>query len=199
LISAAITATALIGLSLILWGPSSWRAFFDSLSIGRVYMEQGAVGFYKSASLFAMMRQWGASLPFSYVVQAAGAVAALFVLWRARSASGNVRAATVCAAAALSTPYLVDYDMAVVGLGGVFLYAEAKRNGFLPYERSVLAFIWIAPWFSRPAGELLMLPLGPVAMALLAWVAVRRARSGHRHPAIDVERLPGDVAGFAAG
>ena len=198
LIAAAAAAAGLVALSLVLWGADGWDAFAASLGSARLYTEQGAVGFYKSASLFAMARQWGASVPLGYAVQATGAIAALYAVWLVRHASPNVRAATACAAAALSTPYLIDYDMAVVGLGGLFLYAEARRGGFLPYERSALAFIWIAPWFSRPAAELLTLPLSPMATVLLIWVATRRARSGHRHAAVDVERLPGDVPGLAA-
>jgi hypothetical protein len=178
LLAGGLAGLALIGLSLIFWGQSSWLAFVDGLSVGRTYMEQGAVGFYKSASLFSMVRLWGASIAFGYVVQAAGTLAALFVLWRVRGSSGNIRAAAVCAAVALSTPYLLDYDMAVVGLGTVFLYVEAKRTGFLSWERSGIAFIWMAPWFSRPAAQFAAIPLGPIAMILLAWLALRRARQG---------------------
>src|SRR5206468_3603287 len=124
LVSGALIGVGLIGLSLLLWGAGSWSAFVGSLTMSRMYMEQGAIGFYKSASLFSMAREWGASIPLGYCVQTAGTVAALWILFRAREGSNNVRAAAVCAAAALSTPYLVDYDMAVVGLGAVFLYAE---------------------------------------------------------------------------
>ena len=197
LVAGLLAVITLVGLSLILWGSDSWAEFAASLRYGRLYMEQGAVGFYKSASLFAIARQWGASINVAYVVQTAGVFVALWLLWCVRESTPFVRAAMVCTGSALSTPYLLDYDMAVVGLGAAFLYAEARRSGFLAYEKSVIAFIWIAPWFSRPVAEYSMLPLGPIAMVLLAWVALRRTHSGHRHPAIDVQRLPGDVSGFA--
>ncbi|MEA3057410.1 MAG: hypothetical protein QOF34_225 [Sphingomonadales bacterium] len=186
----ALTGIALIGLSLLLWGVSSWIAFANSLAISRMYMEQGAIGFYKSASLFAMARQWGAPVALGYGLQAAGLLAALWILFRARNASTNIRAAGVCAAAALSTPYLIDYDMAVVGLGAVFLYAEARRSAFAPYERSALAIIWIAPWFSRPAAQYLTIPLGPLAMLLLAWLTVRRMRQGIAIPPLTCSVCP---------
>jgi hypothetical protein len=188
----------LIGLSAIVFGSESWSAFAATVSHGRAYMEQGSVGFYKSASLFSMAREWGAPIAAGYAVQLAGTVAALLIIWRSVRADANIRSAAVCAAAALSTPYLFDYDMAIVGIGAVFLYAHARDGAFLPYERSALAFIWCAPWVSRPAAQYLALPLGPIAMLLLAWFAWRRA-SGHRHAAVDVERLPGDVTGLAAG
>jgi hypothetical protein len=175
LFAAALSALALCALSLLIWGAESWRAFAASLRLGRGFMEMGAVGFYKSASLFAMARQWGAGVPLSYAVQAIGLAASLLLIWRLRDAEARVRAAGACAAVALSTPYLLDYDMATVGIGAAFLYAAAARSEFFSYERSALAFIWVAPWFARPAAQYLALPLGPIAMVLLAVLAVRRA------------------------
>ena len=197
--AAALTAAVLIGLSALAWGPESWRAFFASVHFGRSFMEQGMVPFWKSASLFAMARQWSAGVGLAYAVQGLGTIAGLLLLWRLRATAPLVRNAGTCAAIALSTPYLLDYDMTVVGLGTAFLYRAAVSDGFLRYDRNALALIWIAPWFARPAAEYLTLPLGPIATALLAFMAVQRAASRHRHAAVDVERLPGDVPSFAAG
>jgi hypothetical protein len=68
--------------------------------------------------------------------------------------------------------------MATVGVGAAFLYAEARRTGFRPYERSAIAFIWTAPWFTRAMGEYLLIPLGPPATVLLAGFVL--ARTGLR-------------------
>jgi hypothetical protein len=197
LAGAAVAAIGLVGVSVLLWGADCWPAWLESLRYGRFYMEQGSVGLHKSASLFSAARIWGASINLAYVAQAVGTIASVALIWSTRSAPNGLGAAAVCAAAALSTPYLLDYDMAVVGIGATFLYAEARETGFFRFERSALAFIWIAPWLSRPAAEYALLPFGPIAMLLLAWFAWARA-SGHRHPAVDVQRLPGDVPGFAA-
>lgn len=197
--AAIVSATLLVLASTLLWGVESWQAFLASLPLGRSFMEQGSVGFFKSASLFAAARQWGAGVSLAYAVQSLGVAAALLTIWRVRKAPAFVRNAGTCAAIALSTPYLLDYDMTVVALGGLFLYAEAERTGFRDYERSALAVVWMAPWFARPAAEYLLIPFGPVATILIAGLALRRVRSGHRHSAVDVESLPGDVTGLAAG
>jgi hypothetical protein len=190
LIATALTAAALVLVSTILWGLDSWSAFAASLHIGREYMEQGTAGFYKSPSLFSMARLWGASVNLAYTAQFGGIVAALLLVWRSAGENANLRAGAACAAVALSTPYLFDYDMAVVGLGGAFLYAEARDPGFLPFERSGLAFIWIAPWVSRPAAQDLGLPLGPAAMVLLAWLAWRRVRQSIAIPPLTCSVCP---------
>ncbi|MCA1653366.1 MAG: DUF2029 domain-containing protein [Sphingomonadales bacterium] len=184
----ALVATILCALSYALWGAAAWQAFFASLHLGRSFMEVGAVGFYKSASLFAMARQWGAPVALGYVIQALGAVAGLAMIWRLRFAEADIRAAGACAALAMSTPYLLDYDVAIVGVGAAFLYAAAARSRFLGYERTALAFIWVAPWLARPAAQYLTLPLGPLAMFVLAALALRRADitaspSRHSHAA----------------
>lgn len=186
LMMAVVTASILCLLSYVIWGSAPWAAFAASLRLSRGFMEIGAVGFYKSASLFAMARQWGAGIRLSYGVQALGVVAGLLIVWRLRNTDTRVRAAGAGAAAALSTPYLLDYDMATVGIGATFLYAAAAKTKFLPYERWALAFLWFAPWIARPAAQFLTIPLGPLAIILLAALALRRAEltalpSRHSH------------------
>ena len=174
LAAAALSASVLVGASLILWGPEAWRAFVASVPLGRGFMETGAVGFYKSASLFAAMRMWGADLGLAYGMQALGLVLALALLWRLRASPPLVRGAGACAGVALSTPYLLDYELATVGVGAAMLFAQARRDGFLPWERSTLALIWIAPLFVRPIAQALLLPLGQATILLVAFLAWRR-------------------------
>jgi hypothetical protein len=190
LLAAASIATALVLISIMMWGVDSWSAFAASLHMGREYMEQGTAGFYKSPSLFSMARLWGGSVEVGYAAQLVGILMALLLVWRSAGEKVNLRAAGVCAAVALSTPYLFDYDMAVIGLGVAFLFAEARDRGFRPFERSALAFIWIAPWLSRPAAQYLALPLGPAAMLLLAWLAWRRVRQGIAIPPLTCNVCP---------
>lgn len=175
--AAALSVSVLVVASLALWGVAGWRAFIDASSVARLLLETGDYGLHKSVSLFSMMRQLGAPLGLSYAVQGLGAVVAVALIWRLRSSSALLRSAAVCGGVALSTPYLMDYDMASVGVGAAFLYVAAHRGGFLPYERSALAFIWAAPWFSRQAAELLALPLGPIAVVMLLAMTLRRARA----------------------
>ncbi|MEO5773187.1 MAG: glycosyltransferase family 87 protein [Sphingomicrobium sp.] len=180
LLAAALVASALIAGSLLFWGIESWHAFVASLKFGRLFMEQGSVGFHKSASLFAMARQWGASVRLGYAVQVVGLATAFWLIWRLRNSEPAIRAAGVCAAVALSTPYFLDYEMAVVGVGAAFLYAHGQATGFRPYERSLLALIWIAPWFSRPAAEYLAAPVSQIAVIGLAvLIALRASPSRH--------------------
>ncbi|WP_426693219.1 glycosyltransferase family 87 protein [Sphingomonas sediminicola] len=178
----AFTVAALvIALSWLLWGTEAWLAFAASASATRHFMEEGAVGLHKSASLFSLARMWGAPVGPAYLIQALSALSGLALLWKARHAPPFVLGAAACVAIALSTPYLLDYDIALVGLGAVFLFAEGRRTSFLEYERTALAYIWATPWFARQVAEVVHLPLLPISMVLLAVLVFRRAvlaRSG---------------------
>jgi hypothetical protein len=173
--SAAVVALTLIGASTLIWGVESWQAFLATLPHSRQYMESGITDFYRSASLFAAARRWGASVPLAYCVQAVGFSAGLLIIFATRKSVSNLRNAAVCVAATLSTPYLLDYDMALAGFGAAFLYAEGVRSGFRSYEKSILAFVWVGPWFARPASLYLWLPLGATATVLLATMIARRS------------------------
>lgn len=176
MIGACLSAAALVGATLAIWGWPVWQAFLDSLPLTRqVVIEQGETGWHKIQSLFAMVRMWGGPVPLAYAVQGAATVAAMgAVLWLTRAARPNVRAAAVCAAALLSTPYVLDYDLVVLGLGAAFLAADGVERGFLPWEKSLLALIWLAPLTARPLAEAAFVPLGQASIVILLALAVRR-------------------------
>jgi alpha-1,2-mannosyltransferase len=111
------------------------------------------------------------------------------VLWLTRAARPNLRNAAVCAAAMLSTPYLLDYDLVVLGLGCAFLVADGIARGFLPWEKSLLALVWLAPLVSRSLAELTLIPLGQASIAILLALAVRRALADGRR-ALPFRTLP---------
>lgn len=177
LLWAVAAAAVLIGVSTLIWGVGSWQAFIGSLTFARTQvLESGAVPFYKSGSLFGAARLWDLPVPLAYGVQLLGAVGALALIWLLRRAPVRVRSAGVCAATALWTPYVQDYDLAIVAVGAAFLYAEAVESGFRPWERTALALIWAQPMFAREAAQWLSLPTGPMITGLLAWLVIGRGQ-----------------------
>ena len=190
MIAAASQPPLLSLISTMVWGLDSWSAFARQPAHGpRIYgAGDGRLLQKPQPVLDGATVGWIVAV--GYAAQLVGILVALLLVWRSAGEKANLRAVGVCAAVALSTPYLFDYDMAVVGLGGAFLFAEGRDRGFLPFERSILAFIWIAPWVSRPAAQFLALPLGPAAMLLLAWVAWRRVRQSIAIPPLTCNVCP---------
>jgi alpha-1,2-mannosyltransferase len=173
-LATALSALALAGLSAGLFGPAAWRAFFDSLELTRtIVLEQGSTGWHKIQSVFSAARNWGAGVPTAYLLQAiadAIAAAAIVLVWRSH-ADFAYKAAALIAGALLATPYVLDYDMMALAPALAFLAARGLRDGFAPYEVSILAIVWAAPLFARLVMSATTVPLGLMAIAALLTVA----------------------------
>ena len=175
---AVASACILSLLTLALFGPDPWLAFRDSLDLTRrVVVEDGATGWFKIVSAFSAVRLWGGSVAGAYAVQ--GIVTGLVLaatawLWRAGAAL-PLRAAALLAGSLLATPYVLDYDMMIIGPAIAWLAARGIRRGFLPWEKTILALAWFAPLAARHFALHAGVPAGFLATALLFGVAVRRA------------------------
>ena len=187
ILGAALSSLGLVALTFAMWGWDVWQAFFDSLPLTRhVVIEQGRTGWHKIMSAFSFIRSWGGSIAFAYAVQALVTTTAIAItLWLARSARPALRNAAVSAAVLLSTPYVLDYDFVVLGLGIAWLWRDGEEHGFGPWERTLLAFAWVAPLFARAVAEHTLIPVGWLsAVTILALALLRssafRASPSHR-------------------
>ncbi len=185
-VAAAAMVVALVVLSWSVFGAGSWSAFRDSLEFTRtVVLEQGGTGFHKIQSPFAAMRLLGAPVEVAYAAQLAAVctVAVLvFILWRSEVAFA-LKAAALLSAALIATPYVLDYDLLVMAPAIAFVAAHGLKHGFIDYEKSSLAFCWIAPLISRSLAEIIFVPVGLAAIVLLLGIVLRRA-------AVDRAALP---------
>jgi hypothetical protein len=174
---AACSAALLCIITLAIWGWPVWQAFLASLPLTRtVVIEQGSTGWEKIASAFSFVRMWGGAVPLAYGVQAAVTGAALLgAVLATRMAAAPVRNAAVMAAALLSTPYVLDYDFAILGVALAFLVADGRARGFLRWEASLLAFAWAAPMFARNLTALTGVPIALIAAIAVFTLALRRA------------------------
>ncbi len=177
LAGAGATLAAITAASIATFGVASWRAFFDNLGFTRAIVEEGATGFEKIQSVFAAVRLMGGGVSAAWFWQGVVvvcALAALFILLRS-SADRRIKAAGVIEAMFLSTPYSLDYDMIALAPAMAFLLAYGEEKGFRRYEKSALAFVYVAPLFARPLATLLPTPLGVVAIVSLFTTTIRHA------------------------
>lgn len=154
--AAALTAGALLGLSVLLFGPDVWTHYAGNLALLRqTVLEDGTGVWHRFVSVFVAARRLGASVEAAYVVQAASAAlagVAVAVVWF-RDAPAGIRNAVLVLGTCLATPYLQDYD--------------------LVFGAIVVAWLWRQPveaYHSERAlqvacGLLLMLPLVAAALA----------------------------------
>jgi hypothetical protein len=195
-VAALLTLLAHGVLATIVLGPEVWRAFAESSEFTRrVVLEQGGTGWEKIQSLFAAVRMWGGGIGLAYAAQFALSVsilAGLIRLWRS-SASYDIKACALACACLLATPYVLDYDLMVLGVALAFFVRHGLNEGFQPNELSLLALIWLSPLLARGIAAM-GVPLGFLAMIALYVMTLRRAVLDRGWPA---DAWKGNVPGAA--
>ena len=93
----------------------------------------------------------------------------------AEPAAYPVKAAALLIGSLLATPFILDYDLMLLAPAIAFLAADGMQRGFGPYEKSMLAALWIAPLIARSAAQTVLLPLGVLAMLAAFALLLRRA------------------------
>jgi hypothetical protein len=170
---------ALLALAVTLaFGVEVWTAFLASTHFTRtVVLEQGGTGWYKIQSVFSWARMWHGSVPFAYAVQGAITLLvalALALLWRAR-VSFAVQAAALLIGTILATPYSLDYDLMLLAPAIGFLAAGGMSRGFAPWEKTLLAALWIVPLVTRSVAEATLIPLAVPTMLIAFGFLLHRA------------------------
>ena len=135
-------------------------------------------------SVFIATRNLGAGIDIAYLTQAASALIALVLLYRAlRSTQDHdLRIALTAAATFLITPYAFNYDLplltAALFVGGLVVVAAR----FDRPTRLVYGLVWLLPILVLPANTL-GIPLGPLLLWALFVQLTRLAASATDRPA----------------
>jgi hypothetical protein len=176
--SAAVTVSVMTLAVTFAFGIDVWSAFFATSKFTRtVVLEQGGTGWYKIQSVFSWVRMWGGGIALAYAAQAAIAVAvaaALCWLWRSR-ASYPLKAAGLLIGTLLATPYSLDYDLMLLAPAIAYLSINGFARGFGPYERTIVAALWIVPLVARSVPQATLIPLAVPTMLLALVFLLRRA------------------------
>ena len=175
--AAAAVTVALLALAVTLaFGVDVWTAFLASTKFTRtIVLEQGETGWQKIQSVFSVVRMWGGGIALAYAAQIALMLAlacALIWLWRS-SAAYPLKAGSLLIGSLLATPYCLDYDLMVLAPAIAYLSVDGIARGFSPYEKTILAALWIVPLIARSIPQATLIPLA-VPMMLLAMIFMLR-------------------------
>jgi len=145
-------------------------------------LEQGGTGWEKIQSIFSATRMWGASVALAYAAQSALTLAiAACIIWLWRSAAAfELKAAALAVACLLATPYVLDYDLVVLGVAIAFLARHGFSRGFHPYEATILAMAWIMPLLARTIASASCIPFGLLTLSAVFAITMMRAISDTR-------------------
>ncbi len=174
-----MTVAALVVLSLTLFGWETWRAFFATALGAHATFDTSGIDIGALISVFGAVRLVGGGASLAYAAQIAAALAAaaaVALVWR-RDLGLEVRAATLIAGTLVAVPVVLMYDDVLALVAGAWLVRRGCERGFLPWEKSTLAVIYLFPMVSRLIGDDYRVPIGPVAtIALLVFAAIHARR-----------------------
>ncbi len=176
--AAAATVAALALIVTLSFGADVWTAFLASTKFTRsVVLEHGQTGWYKIQSVFSLVRMWGGGIDLAYAAQTAvtlAIAASLAWLWRGKAAY-PLKAAALLLGTLLATPYSLDYDLMLLAPAIAYLAADGLARGFAPWQKTILAALWIVPLVARSVPEATLIPLAvPIMLAGFAFL-LRRA------------------------
>ena len=180
-----VSASAITLLSLLFFGLGTWQAFLAEAESAAQSFTAGRVGYAGLISFFAAARLLGADAYSAYGLQIAVALlAALVTAWAwGRNLSLPVRALVLIAASLIAPHVILFYDLLPAAIAIAWLVIDARKTGFLPWEKALLCLVWIVPIVSRGIGIAWGAPVGPLATVALFGLAVARARNEARRPA----------------
>ena len=180
ILAAALSAGFLFGASLAVFGPSSWTAYAGFTEAFRRLFEAQAENSFVSHSATVLMGARIAGLPVSaaYLLQALVSAVVAGTLYRLHRTTRDrtLQHAALLTGTILASPFGFIYDLPFLSLAIVLLAGRGLREGFLPYERVVLAAGWLMPFIGSHLNDL-GLPVMPVIEAALFGLVVVRARA----------------------
>jgi hypothetical protein len=179
LLACGATAISFAALSWLALGTAPWRGFLANAPNARADIETIAIKWPRMQSLFGAIKLHGGATTTAYAAQTALSLTALFVLaWIAyRRPGARLEAAAMVTAALLFTPFLYDYDLAILAVPLACLLALAQPADWLPYEKLLGAVLFICPLVAAACGLLAHVTIGPPSLAALLLLLARRARA----------------------
>lgn len=142
-VGAALSATGLLLLGLLMFGLESYSAWLAQAPFYARIVADGLVPWYKMASVYASLRLAGLPSEAAWTVHIVIALAAAGAVWRIWRSDCPMAAkgAALAAATALISPYLYVYDTLILIIPFLWL-ATVERN------RILLAVLWCIPLIS---------------------------------------------------
>lgn len=182
LISMVVTAIVLVLMSWIIFGADPWVAFFQGLS-SQTNSAFGAdqVNWERIPTVVITAMQVFDSSRTAWMLQVGVALFALTLavwVWRATTEPG-VRALALVASTPLVSPYIWDYDIAILIIPIAFLASESWGGKWTTGKFIILLSMWFAEPTLRLMSVKIGLQLGPFLWAVLLVYSVILVKKGN--------------------
>jgi hypothetical protein len=174
--SAAVTAICLGSASVAAFGIDGWTAFPRALfaqGTGTMFADPNWGFLFQTLYGLVLVLRGGAAL--AWLVQGVAAVSVgiiVWVVWRS-PVRYALKAATLCTATLIATPYALAYDLAAIAIPVAFLASDEIRYGLIRGEQTTMLVLFVASLAVIPTTG--KAPVGAVILVALLCVILRRA------------------------
>ncbi|AVF38452.1 hypothetical protein AL486_00995 [Pandoraea apista] len=182
LTACVVTVIGTTALAAAVFGPDVYPAFLHATAFARQSIVDGTAQIARVPTFFVTARMLGASLLMAAVIHggvALCAVAAMIDFWR-RPTAFALRAAMLVCATTLVSPYLYDYDLAILALVIAWYVRDGIARGWLRGEREWLVVLWLTPLCGLLGVQHIGFQFMPfITLTTLALLWRRRRRLAH--------------------
>jgi alpha-1,2-mannosyltransferase len=175
-LAAGATVAGLVLLSVALFGAETWQAYLSAFAGSDAVYSSGRIDYAGIVTPFGAARLLGFAPSASYMVQAifSGGMALVVARTWWRQTNRSLRAATLLSATLLAVPLALLYDKLLLLVAIGWLVRDARRDGFLPWEKTGLLVVWLGSMAEYAIGSAWSLPLGPVISSAILLLTLRR-------------------------
>jgi alpha-1,2-mannosyltransferase len=144
-VSAMATGLALIVTSMVVFGYQGWPSFIHALFDRGPSLSPISEVSIRLESVYGFLWLAGINPSIAWAIQlvVAGAVMAVVCWVWARPLPHSLKAAALCSAAAMATPYVHGHDLCILAIAVAFLVKDGLTRGFLPGDRLIMLLSWI--------------------------------------------------------
>ncbi len=174
--SASLTSIFLAAASLLVLGSGVWISFAGQIPIASTVMQNGLVEWEKMISLYSSLRQLDINHIYSIALQVClglTCLACVSFTWH-RTQDMTVRASVLIAGTLSATPFALSYDLTLLIIPCTFLIRDGFEQGFLPYEKFLLAAFIILSSSTSSIAVQSGIPVAPLLPFIILALGLRR-------------------------
>ncbi len=177
--AAIITAAAVAGFSVMLWGLAPWHYYLTTTLSAQASFLHTAEGYWAAqmTTPFAIMRYLGlpypVSMAFQILVSIVVMIASVAVL-RRKQCPWSLQVAVIAFGATLLTPYLLVYDLAMP-VAALLWHISDQDAKFSEQEFLILALLWLLPFAVGITLQAAGLPVIAITMCACFGTLVHKA------------------------
>ncbi|MBS8260387.1 DUF2029 domain-containing protein [Roseibium polysiphoniae] len=175
--AAGVTTVVVALISYAVFGLATWQAFLDQAPEANAWMLEAKVSMAKYASVFGWLRQYDSPVDVAMAAQAlvsAVALGSVVLIW-SRNVSISIKGAVLVSAACVATPFILDYDLALLAIPLVLIIRQGLETGFLRFECEGLLIASLLMLATNGWGFGFEKTLAPLPPLLFFALSLRRA------------------------